>query len=411
MKVFYLLPDFILPTKSGLHVRELSQLRLLSEIEIVDEVTIATLSPTGIPAEHIRELEQMIPKVVVLPPVVQPRHIRSSPKAFLNFVQRRIFDNEPYLPATYNVPRMNRLIERQLLENDYDIIYISYLGMMVYIDTIRRYSPKSHVVLEQHNMEWQIFDRLADQSPWWLRKLIRFEAQALKRYEESAMRDVDVVISISETDASLIHDISGVSPIVVPTYFENQTHRDTNPESMKIGYIGHLKWQPNVIGLDWFFKEVWHRVRARIPNAELIVAGPGLSRSSSGELEVPQLWQNSGVEIVGFVDDLNDLYSQVVGMIAPVIGGSGVRMKLLETMGAGMPTVTTPDGALGLLVTNGTELLIQDDPESFASDVVRILTDRQLREQLRNSGYDFLERHHSIAVAKKCMETAITKHF
>ena len=122
---------------------------------------------------------------------------------------------------------------------------------------------------------------------------------------------------------------------------------------------------------------------------------------------MPDAWSAAGIETVGYVDDLEDLYRESLAMIAPIVGGSGVRMKLLESMRAGMPTVTTTDGAAGLDVADGREMLIADAPASFAERTVTLLTDGAARDRLRRNGYAFLERHHSLAAARARLETCL----
>jgi glycosyltransferase involved in cell wall biosynthesis len=162
-----------------------------------------------------------------------------------------------------------------------------------------------------------------------------------------------------------------------------------------------------VIGLDWFCHEVWPLVRQRVPDATLTIAGTGLSKRADGTLDVPPEWAKPGIATVGFVDDLEDVYRETLAMVAPVVGGSGVRMKLLETMSVGMPTVTTADGAAGLGVLHEREVLIADSPVEFAECVVRVLADAPLRERLRRGGYDFIASRHSEQVARVTLERSL----
>jgi len=174
-----------------------------------------------------------------------------------------------------------------------------------------------------------------------------------------------------------------------------------------VGYIGHLGWQPNVIGLDWFCQKVWPLVRARVPNARMTIAGPGLNKRQDGTVEPPPLWVAPGITIVGYVESLEDFYRDNLIMIAPAFGGSGVRMKILETISAGMPTVTTTDGAAGLNLKNGREVLIADDPSSFAEHMIRLLEDREQRDQLRRAGVDYLNEHHAMKVTLASLARSI----
>jgi glycosyltransferase involved in cell wall biosynthesis len=67
---------------------------------------------------------------------------------------------------------------------------------------------------------------------------------------------------------------------------------------------------------------------------------------------------------------------------APIIEASGVRVKLLDGLRAGIPVVTTSDGALGLPLEDGKEALISSDPEGFAQRVERLVKDDALQERL-----------------------------
>jgi polysaccharide biosynthesis protein PslH len=139
----------------------------------------------------------------------------------------------------------------------------------------------------------------------------------------------------------------------------------------------------------------------------LTIAGPGLRRDSEGSLIVPLHWSVPGIRTVGYVNDLEEVYGKSVAMVAPIIGGSGVRMKLLESMRAGMPTVTTTDGAAGLDVVDGREMFVADTPLAFAERTVRLLSDEGLRERFRLAGYAYLDGHHSLAVARSRLEQAL----
>jgi glycosyltransferase involved in cell wall biosynthesis len=122
-----------------------------------------------------------------------------------------------------------------------------------------------------------------------------------------------------------------------------------------------------------------------------------------GKPIAPDTWKAPGVTTVGFLEDLEPLYARSLGMLAPILGGSGVRMKLLEGFRAGMPVATTPDGAFGLPLEDGKEAMIANDPAGFAQRVERIARDEGLRDRLREEGYQYLERHHSLRVAQDIM--------
>jgi len=406
VNVLFLSLDFVFPADRGLRVRSLSQLRALSSIDSIKKITVLALSETAVRTDRLDALEREVAKVRAEPPVVQPTHMRRSPAHLPRLIRLRL-KGVPYLVAKSDNPSMHALIARVLGAESYDVVYVGHLGMATYLPRIRRLLPAARVVLEEHNVEWEIFRQLAPTFPFALRQAAKWEAWSLRRYERRALRQVDSVIAISDTDAKAIQLLAATEPIVVPTYVEPGPPRREATRSPSLAYTGTLGWQPNARGLDWFCKEVWPLVRASLPEASLTIAGPGLRRGPDGALAVPHGWQLPGITTVGYVDDLETLYGKSLAMVAPIVGGSGVRMKLLESMKAGMPTVTTTDGAAGLEVRDGDEMLIADQPSRFAEYVVRLLSDDTLRVKMRIAGYEYLRKNHSIAAARARLEKAL----
>jgi glycosyltransferase involved in cell wall biosynthesis len=406
VNILFLSLDFPLPADRGLRVRSLAQIRILASIDAVERITLLSLSETDVQPERLRALESEIPKVRAEPVIVQPTHMRRSPAHLPRLLRLRL-QGVPYLIAKCDNPDMRALIERHAKTGEYGVVYVGHLGMATYLSTVRRLAPESRVVLEEHNVEWEIFRRLAPTFRSPLRQAAHLEAWALRRYERRTLRAVDATIAISDADSETLGRLGGVEPIVVPTYIAPAPARKEETDAPALAYTGHLGWQPNVQGLDWFCKDVWPLVRQRVPDAKLSIAGPGLKAGLTGAMVGPPLWARPGITTVGYVQDLEDLYRKSIAMVAPIIGGSGVRMKLLEAMRAGMPTVTTRDGAAGLAVVDGREMFIADDPGRFADGVAQLLSDRALRERFRKAGYDYLAANHSLQTGRDRLEPAL----
>jgi glycosyltransferase involved in cell wall biosynthesis len=70
----------------------------------------------------------------------------------------------------------------------------------------------------------------------------------------------------------------------------------------------------------------------------------------------------------------------------PMSVGGGTRLKILEAMALGTPVVSTTKGAEGLDVTAGKDVLIADEPQTFATAVLRLLRDTGLHARLSENG-------------------------
>jgi glycosyltransferase involved in cell wall biosynthesis len=84
-------------------------------------------------------------------------------------------------------------------------------------------------------------------------------------------------------------------------------------------------------------------------------------------------------------------------------------LKILESLAAGIPIVSTSAGAEGLNLVHGRDILIADEPRQFAQSVLQLLKDENLRSLLRKNGRDFVENHYDWRVIHSQFETYIAQ--
>lgn len=432
VRLFYLTTEFLWPPHQGGRVRSLAQLKLLAAQPEVTALTIFSLAEVAVTPAELEALAQAVQaaraaapgqpaplSLRIVPPLRHPIHLKKAPGELLRVLGCRLLDGTPYLLGKWQSATVAAALRGEL-QAGYDLVYIDHLGMAVYLPVIREVLPRARLVLEEHNVESDFFRQFAARPtlPPPLRPLARLEHRAAARAEAHVLDEIDAVVTISGQDALdlvALHRRLGrrdraVHAVPVPQVME--TSRPSRPpppagEPPRLCYVGSLSWHPNALGLDWFCKQVWPRVQALRPDARLTIAGSGLPTGPDGRPRVPPAWRVPGVDVVGYVPDLEALYQRSLAAIAPVLGGSGVRIKLLESLRAGMPTVTTSAGAAGLPLTPGGEVLIEDDPRRFAHAAARLLTDPALRERLRQGGYQFLDEHHSRPRATEALRRAL----
>jgi glycosyltransferase involved in cell wall biosynthesis len=417
MRVVHLTTEFPWPATSGGPVRTLSQLRITASLPEVDAITLLSVAEHDVPAGDVRALLQAFAapgqegirtsgKLRVVPPVFHPIHLFDFKTRVPRVVGLRLA-GVPYLAGKWDSRELRRVLRRELAGSAVDVVYVDHLGMARYLRDIKAVRPSCRVVLDQHNVESDFFKQFAEEKTGPKKLVARAEFRAARSFEERVLRAVDAVVAISSEDAKHFRAIAGVDAHVVPVVVTFDRKRRPSPNKPHLCYVGSLRWKPNVVGLDWFCQKVWPLVRRRVPDATLEIAGVGLKPDATGRLPVPEAWQVPGVTTVGFLEDLEPLYARSVAMVAPVTGGSGVRLKLLEGFRAGIPVVTTPDGAFGLPLEDGREVLVAGDPEGFAERIEHVLEDEALRDRVRDGAYGYLESHHSLAVAQSVMRRAL----
>jgi succinoglycan biosynthesis protein ExoO len=145
---------------------------------------------------------------------------------------------------------------------------------------------------------------------------------------------------------------------------------------------------PNIVGLEWFFRDIWPRIRAERPAARLKVAG-SVSRALAAAPE--------GVGLLGVVSDLAPLYAEAGVVISPLYTGSGLKIKLIEALAAGKAVVGTNITAQGVATQVEGAMEVEDDPARFAAAVIALLGDRSRRAALAAAALDCAHAHFSPA--------------
>ncbi len=222
------------------------------------------------------------------------------------------------------------------------------------------------------------------------------------RFELAACGRVDQIHVMSATDreqlAGLLPD--GARRIrVIPNGVDTLHFQPPPQGSPRRGalFVGSFPHLPNLDALDHLLAEVWPRVRRRLPEARLTVAG---ARPPQRVLELDG---RDGVVVAGEVADLAPLYQSHRLLAVPLRAGSGTRLKILEAMACGLPVVSTTIGAEGIDGPAGDHLIVADDAASFADAIVALLEEPDSAAARRSaSGRSLaIERYDWDAIAQR----------
>jgi glycosyltransferase involved in cell wall biosynthesis len=215
---------------------------------------------------------------------------------------------------------------------------------------------------------------------------------AIMRVQEHAyLQSFHGVMTMSETDReALLPFVSAeklfTSPLPIPS--DVGIARDIDPNfDNRFTYVASEEHFPNRDGLEWLLAEVWPEIRKQLPSSTLNVIGRWTEAARS-QLATP------GLNFTGFVPDLPAALRGSI-MLVPLRIGSGIRIKILAALAQGVPVVSTSVGCEGLLVTDGTDLLIRDDSHQFAAAAVSLAQDPGFRLRLASAGRDSVSKHYS----------------
>ena len=257
--------------------------------------------------------------------------------------------------------------------------------------------PRPFIVFDDHNCEHVLQQRafLTD-----LSHPLRVHAAAysllqwlrLRRYEADICRRADRVLAVSEAAASILRAIApGLEPLIIPNGIDcaDYVRPDLVPApglgDAALVFTGKMDFRPNVDAVLWFVSKILPRIRAAYPQAHLWVVGQQPHR------RLAALRGSPAVTLTGWVEDARPYIAAAAVYVAPLRMGGGTRLKLLEAMAMARAVVATRVGAEGYAVADGRELLLADDPASFATAVADLLADPGRRRALGQAGRAFVQ--------------------
>lgn len=226
-----------------------------------------------------------------------------------------------------------------------------------------------------HAIEHRTYGQVADSRRGLQATVYHREARLLETIERRLLAPLPHAFALTEADAATLRDLGcrgriDVLPLTVPLSLV----APPADFACDVGLLGAWTWSANATGLDWFLDRVWPSIAGDLAVA---VGGHG-SLTHRPEIVGPRR--------VGFVDDAKAFLGAARVVAIPLVGGTGISMKLVEAAAQGWPTVTTSVGVRGIdrLPPN---VVVTDDPAAFAA-ALRDLRDvpEETRSAWRDAG-------------------------
>jgi len=245
------------------------------------------------------------------------------------------------------------------------------------------------------------YSRLSDVA-WWPHMKSAPQARTLQRYEFNMYRSADRVLVLTPQDRFALQNYAqdlAVSVVPAGVDIQNLQEHPPVPKEPIILHTGYMGDPANDDGVDWFYQNVWPRLRTHHPEIKFYVAGADPSR------RIRKIGRTDpSVIVTGEVKDLRPYRNRARVFVSPARLGSGVRTKTLEAMASGLPVVSTSLGMAGIQAQTGVNCLVADTPGLFAQSVEWLLGDRSLGARIARNARALIQQKHSLESGAKRFE-------
>ncbi|MES2654726.1 MAG: glycosyltransferase family 4 protein [Bacteroidota bacterium] len=304
-----------------------------------------------------------------------PEHVKALGDIHLTFVDNQIKPVDAFLNLfsddSYHVQRfVSKEFEEQLIElcqtKTFDVVVFETIFVAPYLDVIQKYS-KAKCILRQHNVEYQIWQSLANietniVKKWYLNLL----AKRLYKFEVEQLNKFDGILAITVQDANSFRSTGCKKPIHISPFginLEKLVVDNSQLEMPSLFHIGSMDWMPNQEAMKWFIQNVWYDISQKYTELKFYLAGRNIPTSFFD-------YNNQNhIAVLGEIDDAIRFMNEKAIMVVPLFSGSGIRVKILEGMGLGKCIISTTLGAQGIEVIDGIHILIANTAEEFKEKI------------------------------------------
>jgi len=305
-------------------------------------------------------------------------------------------DKEIYLTKYLQEAVDNKMVFDNAIFSWYDI------GNQ-YIDIVKSLFPSIKILVDSVDVHWVREQRGADSGQLSMTQDIVDYRKSIEKFVYSTS---NIVFAITENDKRHIQEELGYG------YNIKILSNIHDAQKIKLGshitFIGNYNHGPNVeavkktINIYAIFQntKVYESLNIK---PKLLIVGPHLNQSIQQEIK-----NTPGIEYLGQIENLNDVYKKSSLIIAPLFWGAGIKGKICDTGMSGLPILTSDIGNEGIGFSHRKDALIANSEEGFVAELEYFfsLSSKQ-KSNLGKSGQKHLSKLVSRSSAKNVLKHSL----
>jgi glycosyltransferase involved in cell wall biosynthesis len=376
MKVAIVDGDLSYPATSGKRLRTLNLMLRLAERHQL--YYVARCDPQHDDAQSAREF--LVQRGIDVQFVDDPIPAKTGTTFYLRLAAN-LASPLPYSVASHQSRGIHQAVNRLADRTSIDLWQCEWTG---YLSALRD-QPRARRLVMAHNVDSLIRQRYSEHERSAMRRwYIRRQWRKFLSFERTAFQQAARTVAVSEADATLLRREFGVSRVDVVDNgidFEWFSAASGRRHGNRLLFLGALDWRPNLDAVRRLLDVILPRVRSQISDVELRIVG----RRPPAWL-VRRVAETPGVTLHADVPDVRPYLAECTLMVVPLRIGGGSRLKILESLAAGLPVVSTTVGAEGLRLVAGEHYLCADTDQMLVEMIVKSLRQLELATSMADAG-------------------------
>lgn len=363
------MPDNPISGKAGNLTRCSQVLDYLTDFEEKKEIYFLSISDWGLwDIDNTRKFKARFPSVKLK--LLSRKFKNESFFKYLFLYKIPYFFSKLWNGKTVDItnPYLNYQVSKFIEKEKFDYVIISYSSWGNIISTLHN---KPYLIVDTHDF----ITAQQRKNKKNIGKIFQSELNILRKFDEIWTFSVEEKFIYEQfTDALIVYQ---------PVAFPLKPIQPIEPKKYDIIYVASIN-PHNIKGIQWFLKEVL----PLIPQYNVHIIG---KISETISTNYPNVTKH------GIVENIDHYYENARLSICPMLSGTGVKIKVLESLSHNLPVVTNTRGVDGLSNKYNNGCLVSDHVNEFANYINQLMNDNDFYDSVRHQGNEYFKANHNLS--------------
>lgn len=270
-----------------------------------------------------------------------------------------------------------------------DIIILEWTNTVVLAKQFHDIFPNSKIVASEHDVTFVGYERKKDYYRGLKHLLWKIKYKNEKRIELNSLKLCELILPHNADNKKILmkEGISKSKIMSLVPYFNNMSNCVRSSNRRDILFFGAMARMENSLSALWFIDHVMPLL------ADLDIRFVILGSNPTEELKARE---NSKIYVTGFVNSVEPYFEKSMCLVAPLVLGAGIKVKVLEALSSGIPVLTNDIGIEGIPAINGVDYYHCTTPQEYADMIRKIYRNELDLAYLEGNAKKFIKEHFSV---------------
>ena len=267
-----------------------------------------------------------------------------------------------------------------------NIIILEWTNTVVLAKQLHDIFPESKIVASEHDVTFVGYKRKTEYYKGINHLFWKIKYKNEKKIELSSLKLCELVLPHNADNKKILmkEGISENKIMSLVPYFNDMSSSKRKSNQRDILFFGAMARMENSLSALWFIDHVMPLL------TDLDIRFVVLGSNPTEELKARE---NSKICVTGFVDSIEPYFEESMCLVAPLVLGAGIKVKVIEALSSGIPVLTNDIGIEGIPAKNERDYYHCMTPQEYA-EVIRKIYRKELDVAYLESNAKKLVREH-----------------